>query len=368
MPSGRTEPMLSTYLHSRGGELGLPIGGNFELTARCNFNCPMCYVHRKDNDAEAMKGELSAQQWIDIAQQARDAGMVFALLTGGEPFIRSDFFEIYGAMKAMGLLVSINSNGSMLKGKTLERLLADPPFRINVTLYGSCAQTYREMCGQDAFTDVVENLRALKNAGVDVRLNLSITPYNRQDLEGIFHLSREIGLHVKTSGYMYPPARLDGDCGHRLTPEEAAQVEVQWEKLRLSPEDFALRAQRMKELTGLPREECPVELEEGVGCRAGRSSFWLTWDGRMLPCGMMTSPVTYPLETGFTEAWQQLLKATDLIRLPAQCAACSKRKVCSVCAAVCQAETGAFDGVPKYVCQMTDANILWTEKENDQCN
>jgi len=368
MESARTEPVLSTYLHSRGGELGLPIGGNFELTARCNFNCPMCYIHRKENDAEALKGELSAQQWIALAQQARDAGMVFVLLTGGEPFIRSDFFEIYGAMKAMGLMVSINSNGSMLKGETLKRLLEDPPFRINVTLYGSCAQTYRDMCGQDAFETVVENLRALKDAGVDVRLNLSVTPYNRRDLEGIFHLSRELGLHVKTSGYMYPSARLDGDRSHRLTPEEAAQVEVQWEKLRLKPEIFALRAQKMKELTGLPREDCPVELDEGVGCRAGRSSFWMTWDGRMLPCGMMTSPVAYPMEVGFVQAWQQILKETAAIRLPSECAACPKRKVCSVCAAVCQAETGAFDGVPKYVCQMTDANIAWTEKENSGCN
>ena len=40
----QTEPNLSRYLHNRGAMLGLPIGGNFELTARCNFNCPMCYA------------------------------------------------------------------------------------------------------------------------------------------------------------------------------------------------------------------------------------------------------------------------------------------------------------------------------------
>lgn len=127
-----TEPALSTYLHARGAKQGLPIGGTFELTARCNFNCPMCYVHRKENDAEALKQELSTQQWISLARQATDAGMVFALLTGGEPFVRKDFFEIYNAMKAMGLLVSINSNGSMLTGSIMEQLLANPPFRMNI--------------------------------------------------------------------------------------------------------------------------------------------------------------------------------------------------------------------------------------------
>ena len=93
MPN-QVEPTLSTYLHSRGGKLGLPIGGTFELTPRCNFDCPMCYVHRKENDADARSRELTTQQWISLAQQATDAGMVFALLTGGEPFLRKDFFEI----------------------------------------------------------------------------------------------------------------------------------------------------------------------------------------------------------------------------------------------------------------------------------
>ena len=53
MKKRNTEPYIATYLHSKGRQLGLPIGGNFELTARCNFNCPMCYVHLKKEDIEA---------------------------------------------------------------------------------------------------------------------------------------------------------------------------------------------------------------------------------------------------------------------------------------------------------------------------
>ena len=185
MAERRSEPYLSTYLHSRGGKLGLPVSGNFELTARCNFHCPMCYVHLKQEDIDAAGKELTAGQWIEIARQARDRGMMFALLTGGEPFVRKDFFEIYEAMKNMGIMISINSNGSMIEGAVRERLLENPPFRINISLYGGCPETYRSMCGQDAFSRVYDNIRALKEAGVDVRLNLSITQYNKQDLEKI---------------------------------------------------------------------------------------------------------------------------------------------------------------------------------------
>ncbi|MBO5128883.1 MAG: radical SAM protein, partial [Oscillospiraceae bacterium] len=77
-----SEPYIATYLHSKGRKLGLPIAGNFELTARCNFNCPMCYVHMTQEQVDAAGRELTARQWLDIAKAARDKGMVFALLTG----------------------------------------------------------------------------------------------------------------------------------------------------------------------------------------------------------------------------------------------------------------------------------------------
>ena len=124
MKKTSTEPYISTYLHSKGRRLGLPIAGNFELTARCNFNCPMCYVHMTEEQIRASGKELTAQQWLDIARAAKEKGMVFALLTGGEPLVRKDFFEIYDGMREMGLLISVNSNGSMLKGAILQLVLS----------------------------------------------------------------------------------------------------------------------------------------------------------------------------------------------------------------------------------------------------
>lgn len=121
-------------------------------------------------------------------------------------------------------MVSINSNGSMLDGAIRERLLEDPPFRINISLYGSCDETYKTMCGQSAFDRVVDNIRALKNAGIDIRVNLSITPYNRQDIGRIYRICKELGVHVKASSYMYPSIRTGSDfgCGNRLSEVDAA--------------------------------------------------------------------------------------------------------------------------------------------------
>ena len=162
----QTEPHLSSYLHSRGRALGLPIAGNFELTSRCNFRCPMCYIH--DPQADPTDRELTADQWLTLARQARDSGMIFALLTGGEPLVRKDFFQIYRGMKELGLLICINSNGSLIRGEVLRQFLEDPPFRFNISLYGGSNETYHSMCGQPAYDRVKENIRALRKAGVDV--------------------------------------------------------------------------------------------------------------------------------------------------------------------------------------------------------
>ena len=104
MNNRNVEPQIATYLHAKGRKLGIPIAGSFELTARCNFNCPMCYVHMTEEQVAASGKELTAQQWLDIARAAKEKGMVFVLLTGGEPLMRKDFFEIYDGMRGMGLL------------------------------------------------------------------------------------------------------------------------------------------------------------------------------------------------------------------------------------------------------------------------
>ena len=360
-----TEPYISTYFHSKGRELGVPVAGNFELTARCNFNCPMCYVHMTEEQVASAGKELTAQQWLDIARQAKDRGMIFVLLTGGEPLMRKDFFEIYKGMKAMGLLVSINSNGSMIRGEILEKFLEDPPCRFNISLYGGSNETYKNMCGRPVYDQVKENIRALRKAGIDVCLNLSITPYNRADLAQIYADAEELDVNVRASSYMYPPIRLEDDtfgCGNRLSASDAAELSVEWDLLRFRPEEFAQRAENMAKLFTADQDGCPVESGEGVRCRAGSTSFWMTWDGRMLPCGMMTQPEFYPLQTGFDAAWDGVRGATAQIRTPAECVGCDHREVCSVCAAVCLAETGRFDGVPEYVCERTRKIVCFTQK------
>ena len=365
MEHGSTEPRLSAYLHAKACRLGLPLAGNFELTPRCNLSCRMCYVRLTAEEQLARGRELSADEWLAIADQARARGMLFLLLTGGEPLIRPDLRHLLTELERMGIMVSINSNASLIDADWLAFFRHHPPFRFNITLYGGSEAAYERLCGQPVFARVLENVRALRAMDVSVKLNASIGPYNCGEIASIYALAEELGTPMQLATYLFPPIRRDEaqvGGGDRFTAEDAARYSVAWDRLRFPPEQFALRAERMAQgIREREGEACEGTPGEGIACRAGRSAFWIDWRGQMTPCGMMNDPAVSVPAVGFAAAWAQTKRATEAIRMPAECAGCAKKEACHACAAMCVTETGRFDGVPRYVCRMTDETVRLTQ-------
>ena len=349
------EPLMVKYLHEKGAREGIPVSGTFELTQRCNFNCEMCYVH----DCTQKTDPLSAQDWLNLAQEAENAGTVFLLLTGGEPLLRDDFEQIYTALAKMGFLISINTNGSLIEKYT--KLFDEfPPVRINISLYGADNSAYGKLCRNDAFDKVLNSVKKMKELGISVRFNTIFTPENISEYKKIADISRELGIPLKPTTYTYPPVRLGRNNEiPRFSPEEAAEYISFVDEYRFD-KDFYL--ERAKKLLLLP--EGPKENK--MRCRAGKSSFWITADGIMRPCGMMPGPDARPLDEGFEKAWQAIKAETEKIRLPEECLTCKYSGICNVCAAMCRAETGDFGKTPRYICRMT--KHLFTIAERSVCN
>lgn len=351
------EPVLSKYLHNRGRALGLPIAGTFELTARCNFNCKMCYVHLSEPEQRRRGRELTCDTWLSIAKSARDAGMVFLLLTGGEPTLRPDFPDIYRALKQMGFMISVNSNGYLLQNKLLELFAEDPPVRINISLYGTSDETYTRMCGIPAYRQIITNIENLQKAGIDVKINMSLTPDNMDDMAAVYQQAVDLNVHTQATPYMFPPVRHSLDMigkNCRMSPEQAGEFLTSYNALCMKPDDFCRYAARIAkgDTPVEPDDPCEGAPGKGVTCRAGSSSFWLTWDGKMMPCGQMAEPAFDVLSMGFDAAWRATRAYTAQIHLPQACNSCEMRHVCHACAAMCYCETGQFDGKPEYVCRM----------------
>lgn len=242
-PERYVEPRLTQYLFDRASRTLTPLSGTFELSPVCNLACKMCYVRKTPAEVAASpRPPVGLIQWLSIAEQARDAGMLYLLLTGGEPFLWQDFWPLYERLSTMGFLISINSNGTLLDEARVARLAEHPPTRINITLYGAGNETYEALCGRSGMFDRVDRaITLLRQAGILVKLNCSLTPHNACDLEGIVSYAAERDLILEVNTYMFPPLRRDPTMvgrNDRFTPAETAHYHMERYRLQRGEEDF----------------------------------------------------------------------------------------------------------------------------------
>lgn len=354
------EPAITEYLHRKASIARIPLTGAFELTPVCNMSCKMCYVRMTRQQQEAIAPLHSAEEWLALAAEAKKHGLLYLLLTGGEPFLHPQFKEILSGLHQMGFVISINSNGTMIDEATVRWLKECPPSRINITLYGASDETYCRLCGNPkGFTQVTHAIDLLLEAGIAVKINCSITPHNSHDFDAIIAYALDKKLPVQASSYMFPPLRRDpAMVGHndRLSPEDAAYYSAKIEASMAGEETFLARPDaEIPPISGDLDEVCG-ESGDIMRCRAGRCSFWVTWEGKLMPCGML--PVQGEksvFDTDFIRCWHEAVTTVDNIRLPAQCAACELKDTCRSCAAMVITESGSYQKVPKYRCAMAMA-------------
>ena len=346
-------------LYQLAGKRNIPIRGGFELSPVCNLNCKMCYVRKGKKQVEENGGLRSADEWIALAEEAREAGLLYLLLTGGEPFLYPDFRYLYTRLAQMGFRISINTNGTLIDEQTVNWLERMPPLQMNVTLYGGSESTYEALCGDgDAFTRTIGALERLKAAGIRVRVNATLTPYNLQDLELIKGIGENYGLPVKESTYLYPPVRKDRAMtgeNDRFPPEEAGRIRARAAKLLWETDSF--QKDRERACTCIRQETLGGGTEMPMACSAGAFAFWVTWEGRMTPCAMMTEPSIPVFEEGFWRSWEYIKDEAAKIRRNQKCSTCAKKEMCFACAAAAVAETGSYQGLPSYICSMMDAYL-----------
>jgi len=350
---------LTDYLYAKACRLYIPLNGTFELTPTCNFSCRMCYVRKTQAEVKSSpRGILKLDDWRRIAAQARDAGMLDLLLTGGEPLLWPDFWTLYEELVDMGFLVSVNTNGSLIDEQAVARFRKRPPQKVNITLYGASDETYERLCGiTGVFAKVDSAIRSLMDAGITVRLNCSLTPDNAKDIDWITDYAKARGTVLTLTTYMFPPVRRDQTkigVNERFSPEEASDYMFRY--LRRDRGEERYQGYLKNVLNGYAEPpgldaECVDPVDGQIRCRAGKASFWVTWDGWMLPCGLMLEPKTDLKEQDFASAWKQLTEKTAAVRLSGVCDKCPNKKICHPCAAIAYAETGSFAGVPTYRCR-----------------
>ncbi|MFR4992562.1 MAG: radical SAM/SPASM domain-containing protein [Turicibacter sp.] len=351
------EPRLTEYLHRKASKTKTPINGTFELSPLCNMDCKMCYIKMSKEKQESIARLRTKEEWIELAQKAKEKGMLFLLLTGGEPFLVKDFKELYIELHKMGFCISINSNGTMIDEDVIEWLKHYPPMRINMTLYGASDETYGRLCNNPkGFTQVTKAISLLKENNIQVKLNCSVTPYNKDDLKQMMDFADEHDLVIQATSYMFPPLRKDETKigqNDRFNAEDAALYGAYISAYSNGFDRFKDYIESSQLALYDADDDCGVVEGDHMRCRAGITSFWMTWEGKMLPCGMIPDGGLDPWKVGFDEAWENAKNIVSEITLPVKCAGCGKKDECRACAAMVYTETGTYDKVPQYRCEMT---------------
>lgn len=316
---------VRTFLNFKARKKGIPISGSFELTPLCNLDCKMCYVHLS---AEQLRGAqlLSVGAWKDIMQQAIDAGMMYARLTGGECLTYPGFKELYLFLRERGVEVGLLTNGVLMDEDMVRFLSENPPASIQITLYGASEEGYERVTGKRAFARVADNIRRLKEA--DMPLSIAVTPNAfMTDGEDILRWLNTNKLPYQINSGLMAPREETG----RTKEDAALDTYVTLLKLQRAYSGAELIAEPDPE--GMPEPGGKGDARFGVGCGAGRSNFSIDWRGEMRPCN------TFPCEGlsvsafGFKEAWKRVNTIANGFPLPAECEGCVYKGSCKHCVA-----------------------------------
>ncbi len=345
---------VEKMLEEKARKRHIPLNAKFEILPVCNLNCRMCYIRSDMNTVRQNGGLLPPEKWIELARELRDAGTLFLLLTGGEVFLYPEFCKLYEALIGMGFYITIYTNATLIDDSVIEWLGRIPPQLISISLYGASNETYESLCGQkNAFSKVDRAIDLLIQNKIRVELKTMLNPLNIHDAQAMVDYAKGKGVFYEATPYAFPPVRkCDGSEAFRFGPKETAIQNLE-NKRRIDGDEGYVKALagRLRRYVDTKAPNCD-ELY-GFTCGASNSSCWITWQGRMTPCGMIEKPYTLPLETGVAAAWKELKEKCDRIRMSPKCLKCEKRDICIVCPAGNLAETGSFEEASPFHCEMT---------------
>ena len=320
---------MRMYLDSKAREKAVPLKGVFELTPYCNLDCRMCYVHL---NAEQMKGSslISADEWESLMGQAVDSGMMFATLTGGECLTYPDFERLYLYLHKKSVRIAVLTNAVLLNEEKIEFLRRNPPLSLQVTLYGANEEMYEKVTGKKEFVRVVENIKRAAQAKLPLKLTITPNPcLTIEENKELIAFAASLGVPFRINSGLFTP---------RSETERSENFSD------LSVDSYMEFYKLEKALNGeLPPAECTGDLPEsggasdsipkGIRCGGARSSFNITWEGKMVPCNRLTHITAEPLKDGFAASWQKIHGQVMEILLPVECENCAYRYASKGCAA-----------------------------------
>lgn len=329
------------------GTQRVPLSVSFEVTMRCNLRCQHCYVPLAQRRA-VQADELSLPEIQRIFGEMAQAGTLWLLLTGGEPFLRPDFLQIYDLAKRYGFIITVFTNATLITEEIADHLSEYRPFAVEVSLYGATEQTYEKVTGvKGSYKRCMQGIERLMARKLPLSLKSVLMTLNQDEILQMKRFTEDLGMQ-----FYYDPGIMAGIDGSRdplqfrLLPENVIEMEGQDpDKTSAWPQIFETMQREFESVPDL------------YYCNAGRTGFHLDAFGKMSLCLTARQPA-YDLRQGsFKEGWEeffpQVLKATHSQSYI--CNECELRVVCQQCPAIALNEMGDQETRIPYLCELAHA-------------
>ena len=163
----------------------------WNLVRRCNLTCKHCYSISADKD---FPGELSSAEVYVVMDDLKRFRVPVLILSGGEPLLRPDIYDIAQRAKSLGFYVGLSSNGTLIDASNIDRIAACGFDYVGVSLDGMAATHDRFRRKQGAFEASLRGLRLCRDAGIKVGVRFTMTEENQQDLPRLLRLIEDEGI------------------------------------------------------------------------------------------------------------------------------------------------------------------------------
>lgn len=339
-----------------------PLSVDVAVTGRCNLRCAHCYYA----DEMFAKDDLPTAEWLAFFEELRDCGVMRVTLTGGEPFVRSDVWELIESVVRNKMRFSILTNGTLISDDVAHRLT---DFRrrldyVQVSVDGSCPETHDRLRGPGAFARLMAGIAALTKEGLQFSARVTVSRLNVHDLEATLHMLYRAGLQRFSVNEAYPMGA--GHCNHQALEmsieERRMAFRVMREFDRAHPGVVAgasagpLVVAELIESVDCARQGGAATMPFPTGALTGCNVMWqklaVLHDGTYVPCHQLSHMAMGRLGSdSLSDIWLNAPVMAELrerhtvsLEVDPRCAGCAYQQYCTGgCPGVAFAMTGGVN-------------------------
>lgn len=312
-----------------------------ETTGRCNLNCVHCRC------AEDLPDELSTDDLTGLLDHAASFASPVVVLSGGEPLLREDVFDVAAHGTGVGLRIGLATNGTLVTADIARRIKESGIKIVALSLDGATKQAHDSFRRQEgSFDAAVRAARVLRDEGVPFIVNSSFTKKNREDIKGAFELARSLGAKAWYMFMVVPTGRAEAALEDLLDADRYDEI-LRWHyEAEKGVDDILMRptcaptyyrvVRQMNRESDSPLEQRTLSFSTGgsKGCVAGQSICFIDRAGGVFPCSYFPMSAGSIKEKPLREIWENselLSDIRDFSRWEGDCGICEYRNVCGGC-------------------------------------